>query len=151
MRFSPPSRVISQPPPSRGDGVLDAGVEGDVGAQAEVVEVVVEVLADVGVVGEVGVGGGHGEVGVGHALARDVDEQVAVGGGHAVAVAEDPVAADLVGLLEAVEGNAALVQGLDGGDAGGAGADDAGTRQRARSAVGPLIVACDRDCHPSLA
>ena len=112
--------------------MLDAGVEGDVQAQADVVGVVVEVLADVGVVGEVGVGGGHGEVRVGHALTGDVYEQVAVGGGHAVAVAEDPVATDLVGLLEAVEGDAALVQGLCIGDAGGAGADDARTGDVAR-------------------
>ena len=129
-------------------GVLDAGLEVDVRAQAEVVDVVVEVLADVGVVGEVGIGGGHREVRVVHALARDVDEQVAVGGRHPVAVAEHPVAADLVGLLEAVEGDPALVQRLDGGDARGAGADDAGARQRARSAVRALIAVCDRDSHP---
>ncbi len=77
-------------------GVLDAGLEHDPLAHAEMVDVGVEVLLDVGVMGKVGIVGGHREVRVGHALARGVDEQVAVRGRHAVAIAEHPVAADLV-------------------------------------------------------
>src|SRR5205823_6119312 len=90
-------------------------------SEAEVVDVGVEVGGDLRVVGEVGVVGGHRVVGVGHALARGVDVQRAVGGRQAVLVAEDPVAADPVALLEAVEGDAPLVQGLGGGDARRAG------------------------------
>ena len=104
-------------------------------AQAEVVDVFVEVRCDLRVVGEVRVGGRHREVRVLHARARGVDEQVAVGGGHAVGVFEHPVAADTVGLLKAVERDPALVQRLHRGDPRGAGADHARARQRSRRAV----------------
>ena len=117
-------------------GALDAGLEADAVADAEVVDVVVEVLRDVGVVGEVGIGLRHREVRVLHALARGVDVQRAVGGGHPVGVAPHPVAADAVGLLVGGDVVAALGQGLDGGDAGGAGADDARGREE-RSWAGP--------------
>ena len=83
-------------------GALDAGLEADAVAHAEVVDVVVEVLRDVGVVREVGIGLRHREVRVLHALARGVDVQRAVGGRHPVGVPPHPVAADAVGLLEAV-------------------------------------------------
>jgi hypothetical protein len=76
--------------------MLDAGLKRDRLAEAEVVDVVVEVLADVGVVGEVGVAFGHREVRVLHALAAGVDEQPPVGRRHPVLVLEDPVAPDLV-------------------------------------------------------
>ena len=59
-------------------GVLDAGLEADAVADAEVVDVVVEVARDVRVVGEVGIRLRHREVGVLHALARGVDVQRAV-------------------------------------------------------------------------
>ena len=55
--------------------------------------------------------------------------------GHPVAVAEHPVAADLVGLLEAVERNPSLVQGLRGRDSRGAGADHAYGGQRSHRAM----------------
>ena len=56
--------------------------------------------------------------------------QAAVRRRHPVLVAEDPVAADPVGLLVAVECDAPLVQRLGGGDAGRARADDGGGRER---------------------
>src|SRR5262249_42288852 len=49
-----------------------------------------------------------------------------------VAVAEDPVAADAVRRLDAVERDPGLVQGLRGGDAGRSGADQADGGQVAR-------------------
>ena len=110
-------------------GVLHSGLEGDELAQAEVIDVGLEVRGDLRVMGEVGIGVGHGEVRILHARTRGVDEQVAVGGGHAVAVLEHPVAADAVGLLEAVERDPALVQRLDGGDPRGARADHAHLRR----------------------
>ena len=104
--------------------VLDAGLEADAVAEAEVVDVAVEVRGDLRVVREVRVVGRHREVRVLHALARRVDVQRAVGAAHRVLVAEDPVAADAVGLLVAVERHAALVQRLGDGDAGRAGSDE---------------------------
>jgi hypothetical protein len=112
-------------------GALDAGVEADAVAHPEVVDVAVEVLGDLVVAREVGIRRRHREVRVLHPLARRVDVQVAVGGRHAVLVAEHPVAADAVGLLEALDVDAPLVEGLEGRDAGGPGADDRGVRQSA--------------------
>jgi hypothetical protein len=97
-------------------GALHRGLEGDLLAEAEVVDVLVEVRGDVSVVREVGIGLWHRVVGELHARTRGVDEQVAVCRRHAVLVAVHPVSADAVALLEAVEGNAALVQGLGGRD-----------------------------------
>jgi hypothetical protein len=96
---------------------LDARVEGDAIAKAEVVDVVVEVRGDLVVAREVGIRLGHREVRVGHPTARRVDVQEAVRRRHPVLVAEDPVATDAIGLLEAVERDAALVQSLCGGNA----------------------------------
>src|SRR5205085_2292213 len=93
-------------------------------------DVVVEVLRDVGVMGEVGIGLRHREVRVLHALARGVDVQGAVRGGHPVAVAVHPVATDAVRLLVRRHVEPALRERLDGGDAGGAGADHAGGGER---------------------
>ena len=59
-------------------------------------------------------------------VARGVDVQRPVRGRDAVVVPLDPVAADAVGQLVAVERDAALVQDLGGGDAARAGADHAG-------------------------
>jgi hypothetical protein len=115
---------------------LDAGLERDPLAQAEVIDVGIEVGPDLRVVGKVGVGGGHREVRVLHARARAVDVQVAIRRGHAVAIAEHPVASDLIGLLEAVERNPALGERLGRHDAGGAGAEDARAK-RSRSRPGP--------------
>jgi len=94
-----------------------------------VVGVGIEVLGDQRVVREVGIAGGHRERRELHPLARRVDVQRSVGRRHPVAVLEDPVAADAVRGLEAVELEAAPVQLLDGGDPGGAGADHAHGRQ----------------------
>ena len=98
--------------------VLDAGLEADPVAEAEVVDVAVEVRGDLRVVGEVRIGLGHREVRVLHPQPRRVDVQGPVGRAHPVGVAEDPVAAHAVGLLEAVERDAPLVQGLGHGDPG---------------------------------
>ena len=57
------------------------GAEGDPLAQAEALDVVVEVLGDLPVAGVVGVVGRHREGAVGHQLAGAVDVQRAVGGG----------------------------------------------------------------------
>ncbi len=99
-------------------GLLDAGLEGDPVAEAEVVHVGVEVGGDLGVMGEVRVGLGHRVVRVGHPRARGVDEQVPVGRRHPVPVFEHPVPAHAVGLLEAVEGDPPLVQRLRHRDSG---------------------------------
>ncbi len=77
-------------------GVLDPRLEDDLIAEAEMVDVVVEVRRDLRVMGEVRIGLRHREVRVLHPLARGVDEQVAVGRRHPVLVAEHPVAADAV-------------------------------------------------------
>ena len=110
-------------------GAIDAGLEADPVAEAEVVDVGVEVLRDLRVMGEVGIRRRHREVGELHPGARRVDVQRAVRRRHPVAVLEHPVAADAVGLLEAVKGEPALVQRLGRGDARGPGADHADPRQ----------------------
>jgi hypothetical protein len=91
-------------------------LEADAVAEAEVVDVGVEVAGDLRVVRVVRIGLGHREVRVLHPVARGVDVQLPVGRRHAVAIAEDPVAADAIRCLEACVGNAALVEGLGGGD-----------------------------------
>ena len=84
--------------------VLDGRVEGDRVAEAEVVDVLLEVGVHL-VVARVGrVVRRHREVGVGHPRARRVDLEGVVAGGLAVGVVEDPGAADVAALLEAVEG-----------------------------------------------
>ena len=108
--------------------VRDLGAEGDPLAEAEVVDVIVEVPGHECVVREVGVVARHRQVGVGHAVARGVNMQRAVGGGAPVRVAEGPVAADAVGYLEAVEGDPAVGQRLDDGDPARTAADHADSR-----------------------
>ena len=115
-----------EPPVGQALDVLDPDPEPDPVAEAEVVDVVVEVLGDVVVTGEVGIGLRHREVRELHALAGGVDVQRSVGGRDPVVVAEDPVPADPVAELEAVERQPALVQGLGRGDSAGAGADQTG-------------------------
>ncbi len=90
------SSVTRQPPPARGSARSTAGVERDPVAEAEVVDVGVEVRGDVRVVGEVGIGLRHREARVLHPLARRVDVQRAVRRRHPVGVLVDPVAADAV-------------------------------------------------------
>ena len=127
LEFDLPDAVLAA------GSMAHAGLEGDLLAKAEMVDVVFEVGRDLRVVGEVRVCLGHREVRVLHARSRGVDEQVAIGRGHAVLVGEHPVAADAVGLLQAVERDRTLVQRLGGGDTGGAGADDARPRQPLRA------------------
>ena len=105
--------------------VLDGGVEGDRVAEAEVVDVVVEVGRDLVVARVVRVVLGHREVRVGHPRAGGVDLEGVVAGGLAVGVVEDPGPADVAALLEAVEPDAGQVEVLGRGDARGPGADHA--------------------------
>jgi hypothetical protein len=100
-------------------------VEPDAIAEAEVVDVVVEVLRDLPVVGVVRVIGRHGKGRVGHEVTRSVDVQRAVGRRHLVVVAVAPIAADGRALLEAREADLARVHDLAGRDTGRARADDA--------------------------
>jgi hypothetical protein len=131
------AELVGQPPRAVGalPGTADGGLEADAVAQAEVIDIRVEVLGDLRVVREVRIGLRHREVRVLHALARGVDVQVAVGRRHPVAVAEDPIASDAIGGLEAVELDPALQQRLRGGNAGGAGTDDRGGGERGHGAV----------------
>jgi hypothetical protein len=101
------------------------GVERDLLAQPEVVDVVVEVRGDLHVVGVVRQRRRHRVAGVLHDLARGVDVQRPVRRGHPVVVAVAPVPADPRARLEAVERDAAGVEHLAGRDAGGPSADDA--------------------------
>jgi hypothetical protein len=121
-------------------GAGDARLEADPVAEAEVVDVGVEVGGDLRVVREVRVGLRHREVRVLHPLARGVDVEMPVGGRHPVRVLEDPVAADAVARLVGVEGDPPLVQGLGGGDAGRAGADQAGGGQGGHDGWAPGVL-----------
>ena len=103
MRVPCRSVVTSQPPSARRSARSTRVSNVIRVADAEVVDVGVEVLGDVRVVREVGIRRRHREVGELHPLARRVDVQRAVRGRHPVAVLEHPVAADAVGGLEAVE------------------------------------------------
>ena len=116
---------VERHPPAAVDRLraLDPGLERDPLAQAEVVDVGVEVRGHLRVVREVRIVGRHREVRVGHPVARGVDVQGLVGARHPVGVAEDPVPADAVGLLEAVEGDPAPRERLDRRDPGRAGPD----------------------------
>ena len=67
-----------------------------------------------------------------------------VGRRHPVAVLEHPVAADAVRRLEAVEGEAALVQRLGGGDAGRPGADHADRGERGHGFTVPELTVAPR-------
>ena len=118
-------------------GARDRALEADLVAKAEVIDVGLEVGGDVRVVREVRARPRHREVRELHPVARRVDVQVAVGGRHSVAVAEDPVAADAVGGLEALERDPPLVQRLGRRDPGRAGADDRGSWQLVHEGGGP--------------
>src|SRR6478672_13510874 len=113
------------PPPATGPplGVLHARVEADRLAQVERVGVVAEPLEDMRVVWIVRVAVRHREVAEGDRRLGYVDVQRAVCRGDAVGVAEVPVAADLVGRLEALVRHAEVRQRLAGGQATHAGAD----------------------------
>ena len=100
-----------------GDDRLDPDPEGDALVQAVRVGVRVQVGGDLVARREERVVGRHREARVARHVARGDEVQ-----GLVVGV---PVAADAVGRLEAVDLAAAREQGLEGGEAGGAGADDA--------------------------
>ena len=109
-----------------------AGVEGDGLAQAEMVHIVVEVLQQLAVVREVRPAGRHRIVLEGQAPLGGVDVQALVAGRKPVGIVVVPVAADVVGQLEAVVRDAQVLQLLGGGEAGAASADDAGLGQLGR-------------------
>jgi hypothetical protein len=110
-------------------GAQDLGVEGDGLAQAEMGDIGLEVGQDLAVVREVGPVGRDREVLEGQPPLRGVDVQALVAGRQAVGVLVVPVAADVVGGLEAVIGDAGVLQPLGGGEAAAARADDADLRQ----------------------
>jgi hypothetical protein len=84
-----------------------------------------EVGQDLRCGGEVGPAGGTGKVLEGQPPLRGVDVQALVAGRQSVGVLVVPVAADVVGGLEAVVGDAGVLQPLGGGEAAAARADDA--------------------------
>ena len=102
------------------------GVEGDGLAQAEMVHIVVEILQQLAVVRKVRPAGGHWIVLEGQAPLGRIDVQALVAGRVAVGVVVVPIAADVVGHLEAVVGNTQVLEPLGGCEAGAAGADNAG-------------------------
>ncbi len=110
-------------------GAGNARVEADPLAQGERVGVVAQPLEDVRVVGVVGVARGHREVREGDRGLGDVDVQRAVCRGGPVRVFEVPVAADLVGDLEARVGDAAIGERLARGQPADAGSDHADRRK----------------------
>ncbi len=115
----PPARPLS----------LDAGdlrPERDPVAEAEMVDVVIEVPRDLEMVRVVRIVRRHGVARVAHRVARGVDVQRAVGGRHPVVVFVPPVPTHAGAGLEAVEIDAPRAQHLTRGDSGGAGADHAG-------------------------
>ena len=110
-------------------GLLDRGVEGDRLTQAKVVDVVLEILMQLGVVRKVRPVAGDGEVLERQSPFGRVDVQAFVAGRHAVGVAIVPVAADLVGDLETVVGDAHVLESFGGRETRAAGPDDAGLGQ----------------------
>ena len=102
-----------------------AGVEGDLRPQAEMVHIVAEILQQLAVMGKVRPVRRDRKILEGQPPLGGVDVQALVAGGEAVGVPVVPVAADVVGQLETVEGDAHVLQPLGGGEAGTAGADDA--------------------------
>jgi hypothetical protein len=106
-------------------GALHARVEADRLAHVERVGVVAKPLEDVRVMRVVRIAVGHREVAEGDRRLGDVDVQRAVRRGHAVGIAEVPVAADLVGRLEAGVRHAEVAERLARGQAADPSADDA--------------------------
>ena len=102
------------------------GVEGDGLAQAEMVDIVVEVLQQLAVVRKVRPAGGHGIVLKGQTPLGRIDVQALVAGRVAVRVVVVPVAPNVVGHLEAVKRDAQVLEPLGGGEARAASTDDAG-------------------------
>ncbi len=103
---------------------LHRRLEADVLAEAEVVDVGVEVRGDLRVVREVRIRLRHREVRVLHPLPARVDVQRRVRRRHPVLVAEDPVAADAVRRLVGDEVDPPLMKRLRGRDPARALADD---------------------------
>ena len=120
--------------------VGDRGVERDRLAQAEVVDVVVEVLQQLRVVREVRPFARHRIVLEREAPLRRVDVQRLVARRRAVRVVEVPVATDVVGHLEAVVRQPEVLQPLGHREATTARSDDAGLRLLVRRQRHPSTV-----------
>src|SRR4051794_17723265 len=103
--------------------MLDRGLELDATPEIETIDVIVEIRGDLRVVRKVGIRLRHRMLGILHPLARRVDVEAFVRRGHSVLVAEYPIAADAIALLEAIEVDVSIRQRLDDGDAGRPGAD----------------------------
>jgi hypothetical protein len=106
--------------------LVDRGSEGDRLPQAEVVDIVFEILMQLGVVGEVRPVSGDREVFERQAPFRGVDVQALVAGRHPIGVFVVPIAPDLVGNLEAIIGDAEILQPLGGCESRASRPDDAG-------------------------
>jgi hypothetical protein len=106
----------------------DLGAEANLLAEAEVIDVFVEIGGHLEVVRVVRIVIRHRQRLEGHHPPRGVDVQRAVRRRHPVVVFEAPVPPDLRALLKAVERNPACLQNLAGDDAGGARPDDADLR-----------------------
>ena len=95
---------------------LHRGAKPDPITEAEVIDVVVEIPADLLVPGEVGVVLRHGMIGERGPVARGVDLQRLVDRRHAVVVVVPPEPADARSALETLEREAAVMEGLRGGE-----------------------------------
>ncbi len=100
------------------------GIEGEVRANAEVIDVGFEVLQDVLMAGILRHPGFEWKVRQHHHPFGRIDMQRAIAGGQAIVVPKPPDAADATALLEAIVGNAVLLQHLGSDDAADAGADN---------------------------
>jgi hypothetical protein len=108
---------------------LNTGLERDLFAKPEVVDVGVEVARDQLVMRKIRVAIGHRVVRVLHPRARGVDVQAAVGTAPAVLVLEHPIAADSVALFVAVERDRLVGEGFGHGDPRRPRADQANSGQ----------------------
>ena len=111
------------------DGRLDAGhlaAERDAAAKAMRLGVALEMRAHVEMRGVLRQVIAEAEVGPGEALAARIDMEAPVGGGDAIVVVVAPHPPDVGALLVGDIGHAGPAQRLHRGQAGDAGADDAG-------------------------
>ena len=99
-------------------------------AQAEMIDIIVEILGDQAVVRKIRPVGGHRIFRELQPPFRGIDVQRLIGTAHAVGVVVGPVAADPVRRFEPVEHHPLVAQTLGGGEAGTAGTDQ-GNRKRA--------------------
>lgn len=100
------------------DGMLDCGIESDLIAEPEMIDVGIEVGGNVRVMRVERYSLGHGKVRIGHAWAGAIDVQRAIRRGQTVLVPKHPQPADAVALFVAVERDTTVLQRLSRGDSG---------------------------------